>query len=160
VRLAFLQPDIPQNLGASLRLAACFGVAVDIIEPCGFPLTDKALRRAALDYGEKVEVLRHDGWASFLESRTGISGRLILFSTRGADSLAGFSFEPGDCLLFGRESAGATDEAHEAADGCVRIPLEGDARSLNVSMAAGVALWEALRQTGALPRSQVSVPGG
>jgi tRNA (cytidine/uridine-2'-O-)-methyltransferase len=106
-----------------------------------------------------VEVLRHDGWSSFLESRAGISGRLILFSTRGAESLAGFSFELGDCLLFGRESAGATDEAHEAADGCVRIPLEGDARSLNVSMAAGVALWEALRQTGALPQSLVSAPG-
>lgn len=132
-------------------MAACFGVAVDIIEPCGFPLTDKALRRAAMDYGEKVEVLRHDGWASFLESRARISGRLILFSTRGAQSLAGFSFEPGDCLLFGRESAGAPDGVHEAADAVLRIPLSGDARSLNVSMAAGVALWEALRQTGRLP---------
>jgi tRNA (cytidine/uridine-2'-O-)-methyltransferase len=153
VRLAFLQPDIPQNLGASLRLAACFSVAVDIIEPCGFPLTDKALRRAAMDYGERVEVCRHDGWLSFLDSHRRACGRLVLFSTRGAQNLADFGFEPGDCMLFGRESAGASDEVHAAADAIVRIPLAQGARSLNVSMAAGVALWEALRQTGGLPAS-------
>jgi tRNA (cytidine/uridine-2'-O-)-methyltransferase len=134
-------------------LAACFGVAVDIIEPCGFALTDKALRRSAMDYGNRVEISRHDGWSSFLESHRGTGGRLILFSTRGQRSLADFGFEGGDCLLFGRESAGAPKDVHAAADAGVRIPLAEGARSLNVSMAAGVALWEALKQTGALPRS-------
>jgi tRNA (cytidine/uridine-2'-O-)-methyltransferase len=151
VRLAFLQPDIPQNLGASLRLAACLGVAVDIIEPCGFPLTDKALRRSAMDYGERAEVFRHDGWASFLDSRARTGGRLVLFSTRGRIRLQDFSFLPADCLLFGRESAGAPDDVHAKADAVVRIPLAPDARSLNVSMTAGIALWEALRQTRNLP---------
>lgn len=151
MRLAFLQPDIPQNLGASLRLAACFGVAVDIIEPCGFPLTDKALRRSAMDYGNRVEITRHDGWASFLESHRRTGKRLILLSTRGTKRLGEFQFEAGDCLLFGRESAGATDEVHAAADAVVRIPLAEGERSLNVSMAAGIVLWEALRQTDALP---------
>jgi tRNA (cytidine/uridine-2'-O-)-methyltransferase len=132
-------------------LAACLGVAVDIIEPCGFPLTDKALRRAAMDYGEMVDVARHDGWNSFLESRRGGQGRLVLFTTRGATALPAFNFEPGDCLLFGRESAGAADEVHAAADARIRIPLAAGARSLNVSMAAAIALWEALKQTGGLP---------
>lgn len=151
VRLAFLQPDIPQNLGASVRLAACLGVAVDVIEPCGFPLTDKALRRSAMDYGEKAEVFRHSGWASFLDSRREPGARLVLFSTRGSIDLQQFRFLPEDCLLFGRESAGAPEEVHAKADAVVRIPLAADARSLNVAMAAGIALWEALRQTGSLP---------
>ncbi|HEY7800462.1 MAG TPA: tRNA (cytidine(34)-2'-O)-methyltransferase [Hyphomonadaceae bacterium] len=150
VRLALYQPDIPQNLGAILRLAACFDVAVDIIEPCGFPLTDKALRRTAMDYGAAVEILRHDGWASFLESRDG-AGRLVLFSTKGATGLEMFAFQPGDCLLFGRESAGAPDEVHAAADAVVRLPMAAGMRSMNVAITAGVAVWEALRQTGALP---------
>jgi tRNA (cytidine/uridine-2'-O-)-methyltransferase len=152
VRLALYQPDIPQNLGAILRLAACFDVAVDIIEPCGFPLTDKALRRTAMDYGAAAEVMRHDGWSSFLESRGG-AGRLVLFSTRGATGLETFAFQPGDCLLFGRESAGAPGEVHAAADATVRLPMAPGVRSMNVAMTAGVAVWEALRQTGALPAS-------
>ncbi|MDP3736787.1 MAG: tRNA (cytidine(34)-2'-O)-methyltransferase [Hyphomonadaceae bacterium] len=151
VRLALYQPDIPQNLGANLRLAACLGVAVDLIEPCGFPLTGKALRRAALDYAEKAVVLRHDGWASFLDSHRTVGGRLVLFSTRGDQNLGNFAFRPDDCLLFGRESAGAPEEIHAAADAIVRIPLRPEARSFNVAMAAGIALWEALRQTGQLP---------
>ena len=153
VRLALYQPDIPQNLGANLRLAACLGVAVDLIEPCGFPLTDKALHRAAMDYGEKVDVLRHAGWASFRDSRRDLAGRLVLFSTRGDQLLGNFAFEPGDCLLFGRELAGAPDEVHAVADSIVRIPLSPGARSLNVAMAGGIALWEALRQTGQLPKA-------
>jgi tRNA (cytidine/uridine-2'-O-)-methyltransferase len=153
VRLALYQPDIPQNLGANLRLAACLGVAVDLIEPCGFPLTDKALRRAAMDYGEKADVFRHAGWQSFLDSRRGAAGRLILFSTKGDRHLGSFAFEPGDCLLFGRESAGVPDEVHDAADFVVRIPMSPGARSLNVAMAGGIALWEALRQTGQLPKA-------
>jgi len=132
-------------------LAACLGVAVDIIEPCGFPLTDKALRRAAMDYGEMVDVSRHDGWAAFLDSRRKTAGRLVLFTTRGEASLSGFRFEAGDCLLFGRESAGAPEEVHATADARLRIPLHSGARSLNVAMAAGIALWEALKQTGQLP---------
>jgi tRNA (cytidine/uridine-2'-O-)-methyltransferase len=150
VRLALYQPDIPQNLGAILRLAACFDVAVDVIEPCGFPLTDKALRRTVMDYGAQAEILRHDGWASFLESRRE-KGRLILFSTRGATSLEAFAFQPGDCLLFGRESAGAPDDVHAAADAVVRLPMAAGVRSMNVAMTAGVAVWEALRQTRTLP---------
>ena len=153
MRLALYQPDIPQNLGANLRLAACLGVAVDLIEPCGFPLTDKALRRAAMDYGEKVEVCRHAGWTGFLDSRRSAAGRLVLFSTRGDQRLGDFAFQPEDCLLFGRESAGAPDEVHDASDAVVRIPLSPNARSLNVAMAAGMALWEALRQTGQLPEA-------
>jgi tRNA (cytidine/uridine-2'-O-)-methyltransferase len=150
VRLALYQPDIPQNLGAILRLAACFDVAVDIIEPCGFPLTDRALRRTAMDYGAQVEIRRHDGWSAFLESRRA-AGRLVLFSTQGATGLEAFAFKPGDCLLFGRESAGVPDEVHAAADAAVRLPMAASARSMNVAMTAGVAAWEALRQTGALP---------
>jgi len=151
VRLALYQPDIPQNLGANLRLAACLGVAVDIIEPCGFPLTDKALRRTAMDYGENVEIVRHDGWSAFQESRRAIAGRLILFTTKGSVTLQSHAFEADDILLFGRESAGVPDDVHAAADARVRIPLLSTARSLNVSMSAGIALWEALRQTGKLP---------
>ncbi|MBP9234807.1 MAG: tRNA (cytidine(34)-2'-O)-methyltransferase [Hyphomonadaceae bacterium] len=150
MRLALYQPDIPQNLGASLRLAACLGVAVDIIEPCGFALTDKALRRTAMDYGENVEIVRHDGWSAFRESQIRSSGRLILFTTRGAATLQTAAFEANDILLFGRESAGVPDEVHAAADVRVRIALMPNVRSLNVSMSAGIALWEALRQTGQL----------
>ena len=134
-----------------MRLAACLGVAVDIIEPCGFPLTDKALRRAAMDYGEMADVRRHDGWSAFLDSRRKRLGRLVLFTTRGEVSLADFRLEAGDCLLFGRESAGAPEEVHAAVDARLRIPLSPGARSLNVAMAAGMALWEALKQTGQLP---------
>jgi tRNA (cytidine/uridine-2'-O-)-methyltransferase len=153
VRLAFYQPDIPQNLGASLRLAACLGVAVDIIEPCGFPLTDKALKRAALDYAELAEIVRHDAWANFLESHRKTGGRLVLFTTAAESILADARFESGDVLLFGRESAGVPAEVHNAADVRLRIPIAEEARSLNVAMAAGIALWEALRQTGGLPAS-------
>lgn len=151
VRLALFQPDIPQNLGANLRLAACLGVAVDIIEPCGFPLTDKALRRTAMDYGKNVEILRHDSWSHFCDMQTRSGGRLILFTTKGAATLATTLFRPDDTLLFGRESAGVPDDVHAAADMRVRIALAPYARSLNVAMSGGIALWEALRQTGQLP---------
>jgi tRNA (cytidine/uridine-2'-O-)-methyltransferase len=151
VRLAFLQPDIPQNLGTSIRLAACLGVAVDIIEPCGFPLTDRALRRSAMDYRHRAEIVRHDGWASFTDSATNAGDRLVLFSTRGRIALQDFRFQPSDRLLFGRESMGAPTEVHDRADAIILIPMRPEARSLNVATAAGIALWEALRQTGALP---------
>lgn len=151
LRLALFQPDIPQNLGANLRLAACLGVAVDIIEPCGFPLTDRALRRTAMDYGENVAISRHSGWSAYRETQIASGARLILFTTRGSVRLESHVFQPDDILLFGRESAGVTDEVHAAADSRVTIPLVAGARSLNVAMSAGIALWEALRQTGQLP---------
>ncbi len=151
MRLALFQPDIPQNLGANLRSAACLGVAVDVIEPCGFPLTDRALRRTAMDYGENVAISRHSGWSAFRDSQLASGARLILFTTRGSVRLEAHAFERGDILLFGRESAGVPDDVHAVADSRVAIPLVSGARSLNVAMSAGIALWEALRQTDQLP---------
>jgi tRNA (cytidine/uridine-2'-O-)-methyltransferase len=148
MRLALFQPDIPQNLGAALRLGACLGVPVDVIEPCGFPLSDRAVRRAALDYGGKAEVVRHAGWAEFL---TGCEGRLLLFTTRAALPFQEFSYQPTDVLLFGRESAGVPEDVHAAADARLCIPLVAGARSLNVVTAAAMALGEALRQTTGFP---------
>jgi tRNA (cytidine/uridine-2'-O-)-methyltransferase len=149
MRLALFQPDIPQNLGAALRLGACLGVPLDIIEPCGFPLSDRAVRRAAMDYALKAEVERHASWTRFLEHPARSQGRLLLFTTRGAQPFHRFEYRPGDVLLFGRESAGVPLEAHEAADARLFIPLAPGARSLNVVNAAAMALGEALRQTGA-----------
>ncbi|MBT9471268.1 MAG: tRNA (cytidine(34)-2'-O)-methyltransferase [Pseudomonadota bacterium] len=148
--LALFQPDIPQNLGAALRLGACMGVSVHVIEPCGFPLSDKAIRRAAMDYGEPADVTRHPGWAEFHASR---QGRIVLFSTKGATPLHDFSFRPDDILLFGRESVGVPDEVHEASDARVFIPLTAGRRSLNVTVSAAIGLSEALRQTGQFPKA-------
>ena len=147
MRLIAFQPDIADNLGAVFRLAACFGAAVDVIEPCGFPFSVKAVRRVGLDYVEKVEIVRHDSWAAYLESAP--EGRLLLLSTSGATGLWDFQFRPDDRLLMGRESAGAPEEVWREADAALRIPMRGDARSLNVAMAAAIALAEATRQTGA-----------
>lgn len=151
MRLALFQPDIPQNLGANIRLAACLGVALDIIEPCGFPLTDRALRRTAMDYAQNVQITRHSGWQAFHDSPERAGRRIVLLTTRAETQLNEFSFLANDCLLMGRESAGAPEDIHNAADAAVRIPLAEGARSLNVAMAAGIVLWEALRQTGRLP---------
>lgn len=148
MRLAFYQPDIPQNLGAAIRLAACFGAGVDVIEPCGFPLTDRALRRAALDYGESVVVVRHVGWTEFARAASAASSRLILFTTTGEATLDAFGFRRDDILLFGRESAGAPADVHAACDARLRIPIASGARSLNIVTAAAIALWEARRQSG------------
>ncbi|CAN7575931.1 tRNA (cytidine(34)-2'-O)-methyltransferase [Phenylobacterium sp. LjRoot225] len=148
MRLALFQPDIPQNLGAALRLGACLGVPVDVIEPCGFPLSDRAVRRAAMDYAEKAELVRHTSWSRFLEAPERMTGRVLLFTTRGAEPFHTFLYRPGDVLLFGRESAGVPDEVHQTADARLCIPLVPDARSLNVVNAAAMALGEALRQTG------------
>ena len=151
MRLALFQPDIPQNLGAAIRLAACLGVALDIIEPCGFPLSDRALKRAALDYAPIADVRRHAAW-SFFHTQSVTSGhRLVLFTTKGAAPLHGFRFAADDILLFGRESAGAPSDVHAAADARVFIPLAPGARSLNVVTAAAIALGEALRQINAFP---------
>ncbi|MBE7218648.1 MAG: tRNA (cytidine(34)-2'-O)-methyltransferase, partial [Caulobacteraceae bacterium] len=122
MRLALFQPDIPQNLGAAIRLAACLGVALDVIEPCGFPLSDKGLKRAAMDYGRLVEPVLHPSWTAFLAASERTQGRLVLITTRGAEPLHDFRFAPGDTLIFGRESAGAPEEVHAAAQARVVIP--------------------------------------
>lgn len=148
MRLALFQPDIPQNLGAAVRLGACLGVPVDVIEPCGFPLSDRAVRRAAMDYAAQAEVVRHASWTRFVEAPQRAQGRLVLFTTRGAEPFHRFQFRPDDVLLFGRESAGVPLEVHQTADVRLFIPLVAGARSLNVVNAAAMALGEALRQTG------------
>jgi len=149
MRIALFQPDIPGNVGTILRLAACFGVAVDIIEPCGFPFADRALKRAGMDYAAQAEVQRHQDWDAF---RTAAKGRLVLLSTKGKLTLDRGDFQPCDTLVMGSESAGAPDYVHRHASQILRIPLHDGFRSLNVAVAAGIALHEALRQTGELPR--------
>lgn len=148
MRLSLYQPDIPQNLGAAIRLSACLGLGLDVIEPCGFPLTDAALKRAALDYGDKARVTRHGGFSSFLAAPEREGGRLVLVETDGAVSFQDFSFSTGDTLILGRESAGSPGELYAAAQASVRIPMARGLRSLNVVTAAAVVLSEAMRQTG------------
>ena len=152
MRLALFQPDIPQNLGAALRLAACLGVPVDVIEPCGFPLSDRAVARAAMDYAARAEVVRHAGWDAFAGNPLRAQGRLLLFTTRAASPFQDFDYRPGDTLLFGRECAGVPDEIHAAADARLFIPLVAGARSLNVVTATAMALGEALRRTDGFPK--------
>jgi tRNA (cytidine/uridine-2'-O-)-methyltransferase len=149
VRLALYQPDIPQNLGAALRLSACLGVALDVIEPCGFPLTDASMKRAALDYGDKAQVMRHASLAAFRAAPEREGGRLVLVETDGAVNFQDFSFSTGDTLVLGRESAGSPGELYEAAEASIRVPMVRGVRSLNVVTAAAIALSEAMRQTGA-----------
>lgn len=148
IRLALYQPDIPQNAGAILRLAACFGVRVHIIEPCGFVLDDRRMRRAGMDYLDKAALIRHSGWAAFVAADP---GRLVLATTRAATRLDEFAFAEGDCLLFGRESAGVPDEVHASAHARIRIPMRPGLRSINVAQAAAILTSEALRQLAAFP---------
>ncbi|TAJ33502.1 MAG: tRNA (cytidine(34)-2'-O)-methyltransferase [Reyranella sp.] len=145
MRLALFEPDIPQNLGAFIRLSAGLGLPLDVIEPCGFPVDDKRIRRAAMDYYDLARIVRHASWAAFCRDRP--LGRLVLLSTAGAVRLPQARFQPDDVLLMGRESAGVPAEVHAAADLRVRIPLQSGARSLNVALAAAMVLSEALRQT-------------
>ncbi len=149
MRLALFEPDIPQNLGAFIRLAACLAVSLDIIEPCGFPVDDKRIRRAAMDYYDLAAISRHASWAAFRQTHLAgrPSGRLVLLTTAGAVPLPQATFRADDTLLFGRESAGVPAEVHDAADLRVRIPLRQGLRSLNVALAAAMVLSEALRQT-------------
>jgi tRNA (cytidine/uridine-2'-O-)-methyltransferase len=149
VRLALYQPDIPQNLGAALRLCACLGVALDVIEPCGFPLTDAAMKRAALDYGDKAKITRHASFAAFRAAPERQAGRLVLIETDGAVSFQDFAFSTGDTLVLGRESAGSPGEVYEAAQASVHVPMVRGLRSLNVINAGAIVLTEAMRQTGA-----------
>ncbi len=154
MRLTLYQPDIPQNLGAALRLSAAFEVALDVIEPCGFPLGDKAIRRAAMDYAACAKVSHHDSWSAYLDylKREWPAARLVLLTTRGAGPLYDFAFAPDDILLMGRESAGVPDEVHDRADARLFIPISALARSINVINAASIALAEGLRQTDGFPR--------
>lgn len=148
MRVALHQPDQAGNVGAILRTAACLGVAVDVIEPCGFPFSDRALKRAGMDYAELAAVTRHADFAAF---EAVVRGRLVLFTTAGAVPLSEARFEAGDTLLFGSESRGAAPELHARADLRVRIPQAPATRSLNLAVAAGIGLAEALRQTGLWP---------
>jgi tRNA (cytidine/uridine-2'-O-)-methyltransferase len=148
MRLALHQPDQAGNVGAILRLAACLGVPVDIIEPCGFPFSDRALKRAGMDYAQMAAVRRHSGWEAF---EAALEGRLVLFTTSGALPFHEARFEPGDTLLFGSESRGAPQPVHERADLRVRIAQVEGTRSLNLAVAAGIGLAEAIRQTGIWP---------
>ncbi|MDE1932216.1 MAG: tRNA (cytidine(34)-2'-O)-methyltransferase [Alphaproteobacteria bacterium] len=150
MRLALYEPDIPQNAGAILRLGACFGVAVDIIEPCGFVLDDRRLKRAAMDYLAQVEIVRHASWTAFRQSRP---GRLVLLSTKARLPYHRFAFARDDVLLLGRETAGVPPEVADAVDASVLIPMRPGLRSLNVALAASLVLGEALRQTALLPET-------
>ena len=154
MRLVLYQPDIPQNTGALLRLAACLGVAVDIVEPCGFLFDDRRLRRAGMDYLGAVELARHAGWDSYGAVRHG--SRLVLLTTRAATPYADFAFRADDRLLLGRESAGVPAEIHAAADARLKVPMRPGMRSLNVALAAAIVLGEALRQTGGLPAAEAA----
>lgn len=166
MRLALYQPDIPQNTGTILRMAACLGVGVDIIGPAGFDMSDRALRRAGLDYLAAVDLVRHPDWHAFLASirpqassedtadantTPALPRRLVLLTTKAEKSYVDFAFRPDDCLLLGRESAGAPEHVHDAADAELRIPLKPGLRSLNIAIAAAIVVGEALRQTGRLP---------
>ncbi len=149
MRIALFEPEIAGNVGAVMRLCACMGAGVDLVEPLGFPWDDKRVRRAAMDYIDHVEVVRHASFDAFRAARAG--SRLVLFTTRATHSSYGFDYKADDVLLFGKESAGVTDEVRAAVDASVRLPMRAEVRSLNLATSAGLALGEALRQTGTLP---------
>jgi tRNA (cytidine/uridine-2'-O-)-methyltransferase len=149
MRIALYQPEIAGNVGAILRLSACLDVPVDIIDPCGFAFSDKKLRRSGMDYAERVEIARHPDWSSF---RAQAPGRLILMSSKAENLIGSFAFLPGDTLLMGQESAGVPGDVRDACDAAVRIPMALGLRSFNIAVATGIALFEALRQTGQLPK--------
>lgn len=148
MRIALIHPEIAGNTGAILRLAACFGVPVDIIEPCGFAFSDRSLKRAGMDYAGHAVVTRHADLAAF---DSAVSGRRVLLTTHGDTRLDAMRFAAGDVLMLGSESAGAPQAVHDAAAFRVAIPMVAGLRSLNIGMATGIALWEAARQTGGLP---------
>jgi tRNA (cytidine/uridine-2'-O-)-methyltransferase len=147
MQIALFQPDIPQNTGTILRLCACMDVAAHIIEPAGFPISDRHFRRAGMDYLDHVTLMRHDSWSKFEQWRKDTGYRLVLFTTKAASSYLDYQYRTDDILLFGRETAGVTDEVVAAADARLVIPINPRLRSLNVAMTAAMALGEALRQT-------------
>ena len=148
MRVALYQPEIAQNVGAVLRLGACFGVAVDLIEPMGFTWDDKRVRRTAMDYIDAVEVVRHGDFEAFRATQ---AARLILLTTKGTQSPYEFAFATDDILLFGKESGGVPADVAVCCDAALRIPIRTDVRSLNLATAAALTLGEALRQTSQLP---------
>jgi tRNA (cytidine/uridine-2'-O-)-methyltransferase len=148
MRIALYQPDIPQNTGTILRLCACLGIEAHIIQPAGFPTSDRAFRRAGMDYLDAVELVRHTSWEVFEAWRRDEGHRLVLFTTGAALPYLDYRYADGDVLLFGRESAGVPVEVHEAADARLLIPMRAGLRSLNVAVAAAMAAGEALRQIG------------
>jgi len=150
-RLAIFQPDIPQNTGTMLRLAACLGVPVEIIEPAAFDVSDRNLRRSGMDYLNHVAITRHISWRAFEEWRHEGKGRLVLATTKGAVPYTDFRYEPEDIILVGRESAGVPEEVHAAADARIIVPMQVGMRSINVAVTAAMILGEALRQTGSFP---------
>jgi tRNA (cytidine/uridine-2'-O-)-methyltransferase len=151
LRIALFQPDIPQNAGTILRLCACMGVPADIIEPAGFPVSDRAFRRAGMDYLDRVEIRRHVSWTTFEADRRTAGKRLVLATTHATRTYTDFQFGADDVLLLGRESAGVPSAVHDAADERVLVPLMPGLRSLNIAVAAAMILGEALRQTGGFP---------
>ena len=153
MQIALFQPDIPQNTGTILRLCACLNVAAHIIEPAGFATSDRRFRRAGMDYLDEVALTRHDSWTKFEQWRHAQGYRLILFTTKGAMPYLDFRYQASDILLFGRETAGVTDEVTAATDARLVIPIKPSLRSLNVAMAAAIAVGEALRQTGQQEKS-------
>ncbi len=149
MRIALFEPEIAGNVGNVMRLGACMGAGIDLIEPLGFPWDDRRVRRAAMDYIDHVEVERHASFDAFRQARAG--QRLVLFTTRATQSSYDFAYRSDDILLFGKESAGVTDAVRAAVDESVRLPMRAQVRSLNLATSAGIALGEALRQTGGLP---------
>jgi tRNA (cytidine/uridine-2'-O-)-methyltransferase len=156
MRIALFQPDIPQNAGTILRLCACLNVEAHIIEPAGFPVSDRHFRRAGMDYLDQVQIVRHAAWETFENWRREAGIRLLLLTTRGSRSYLDCRYGPDDILMLGRESAGVPDDVFAAADERLAIPMQPGMRSLNVAMAAAMALGEALRQTGAANQMQKS----
>ena len=148
ISIALYEPDIPQNTGTILRLAACFGLPAHIIEPTGFPSSDRAFRRAGMDYLDQVNLKRHTSWSAFDQWRRAEGLRLVLFTTRAATPYLEHTFRENDVLLFGRESAGVPEAVHQAADARLIVPMRAGLRSLNVAMTVAMAAGEAMRQTG------------
>ena len=153
MRICLFEPDIPQNTGTILRMAACLGVPVDIIEPCGFLLTSAALKRAGMDYLGAADYTRHADWRGFVQARNDgtVPGRLVLLTTKGAVPYCDFDYRPDDILMLGSESSGVPDQVHDYVDARVVIPLKPGMRSLNVAMATAMTLGEALRQNNSFP---------
>jgi tRNA (cytidine/uridine-2'-O-)-methyltransferase len=151
MHLALYQPDIPQNTGAMLRMAACFGVAVDVIEPTGFVFGEARMRRAGMDYWNRVAIRRFPDWEAFAAERKGAGARLILMTTRGEQVYTDFAFRSGDTIVMGRESAGVPESVHAACDARLRVPMAEGTRSLNVAQTAAIAVAEGLRQIKAFP---------
>ncbi|MEH6757800.1 MAG: tRNA (cytidine(34)-2'-O)-methyltransferase [Parasphingorhabdus sp.] len=148
MRVALYQPDIAGNLGTILRTCACFDIAVDIIEPCGFPFSDRSLKRAGMDYFDHVDFTRHTDWDAFLTFVDSQSSRIILLSSKAETAYHEFIFEPDDILLFGSESSGVPLDVNQRADERITIKMKNGMRSLNLAVSAGMALGEALKQTG------------